>query len=157
MIDITGWLSVIAATLALSLGGNMAGYGVQVGAVIDGDGVTLGVTPLTIWRVQGINGTPINAITLGGTVLVFGDGSAWTPSGIRDVVSYEFGHVDGWTRYGVEYPLAILRYPCAFDPAAFRGGGPLGYAPGRCDTTARRLEGLRLPPPKHYALTLTLP
>lgn len=156
MIDVTGWLSVITAALALSFGGSITGYGVQVGAVISGDGVMVGVTPITVWSVERVNISSIEAVTLGGTVVLFGDRRYWRGDGLREVMSYEFGHVDGWTRYGLEYPLAILRNPCAFDPAAFRSGSPFGYAAGRCDTTARSLEGVSLPLPKHYAFALTI-
>jgi len=147
MIDPVGWLTAVAAALALLLGGQPTGWGFQAGAVITDQGVTLGVTPVTVWDVDTPYTQPLEGITLGGTVVLI-DASSMTPWFRRLAAQYELGHIAGWHAYGPEYPLAILRHPCAYDPGAFAGCDPWYW---------RDPLNRPPPPPVHYALHVTIP
>ncbi len=148
MIDPVGWLTAAAAAIALLIGGQPTGWGFQAGAVITDQGVTLGVTPVVIMDLY-LYPPHFDAITLGGTVIVTAPGKP--PGWQRWVDHYELGHVDGWQRFGLAYPRAVLEHPCAYDPAA-----PLV---NHCSPWYMRQPWTAPipPPPTHYALHVTIP
>lgn len=150
MIDPVAYVTAAGIAFAALLGGQPSGYGAQVGIVITADDVRLGITPITIWSVPREKMPPsITGMTLGGTILL-------REMPAREVVTYEHGHLPLWASWGIEYPAAILRYPCAYDPAAFRPGDPaaMGYV---CDGYRRIEMGPPVDPaPVHYSVSVPL-
>lgn len=157
MIDPIGWISAAALAFGLFTGGYVDEYGAIVGATITADGVTVGVTPIVIIQTPVLNNSGLNAITLGGTVLMadlrilYADVTtagaspelvSWLRSAERDTELYELGHIEGWSAFGLRYPLEIARNPCRWDPDALWG----------CRSRTRADDGW-IYPPRHWSIS----
>jgi len=160
-VDPIAILSAIALTVALVLGGDIDGFGGTVGASISQDSITIGFTPIVIVANDDLR--LIHGITVG-SVIIYDRGwgsywgkqerryDNWVPGDLyrldyyrrldgRRTLHYELGHIDGWTRYGISYPIEILKHPCQWDPAMLE---PL--ACGRADRRLVRAFGVASPP-----------
>ena len=158
--DALALLSLLGLVLGVASGGKIEGGGLQVGARIplgaDGLGpVEIGATPIAHMSAPSLPGA-LSGITLGGTTIavrpndwVIESGKARSPDSVwREITQYEYGHLPGWSHFGLEYALRSQAEPYKYDPAT-------GLIPVERRSFVRQANPWELQP-KHYALKVVL-
>jgi len=155
-------LTLAGVALGASTGGSVEGGGAQVGLRIpigaDGVGpVELGINPIVHMSSKELPGD-LEGITLGGTTVAVRpstgtrflyDGRMYSSDGFwRKVTDYEYGHIPGWSHFGLEYAAQSQANFSKYDPDTT-------MLPRQQRSVHRQFNPWELSP-KHFALRLIL-
>ena len=156
------WIDPKAVVTAVGLlaaalgGGQPTGYGLEVVLLYDGERLELGVDPRVVVEMPlagHLTGITLANVTLVTPTRIAGLEPELVPYLARlrqRIEAYEAGHWPWWQRFGIMYPLEIMRKPFAYDPCS-----PL-YTTVELGCRPRRLEDAAIKAPRHSLFRFTL-